>query len=61
VTFGHDGRVCYVSNAGSDDVSAVDLAARREVARIKVGRMPKRLLTVVVPERRATAHHPGGR
>ena len=61
VTFRHDGRVCYVSNAGSDDVSAVDLSARKEVARVKVGRMPKRLLTVVVPERRAAAHDSGDR
>jgi YVTN family beta-propeller protein len=61
VTFGHDGRVCYVSNAGSDDVAAVDLSARKEMARIKVGRMPKRLLTVVVPERRAAGRDTGGR
>lgn len=52
VAFGRDGRVCYVSNAGSNDVSAVDVSARKEVARIRVGKMPKRLLTVVVPERR---------
>lgn len=61
VTFSHDGRVCYVSNAGSDDVSAVDMSARKEVARIKVGRMPKRLLTVVVPERRAAGRASVGR
>jgi YVTN family beta-propeller protein len=52
LAFRRDGKVCYVSNAGSDDVSAVDLESRKEVARIKVGRQPKRLLTVVVPERR---------
>jgi YVTN family beta-propeller protein len=51
VAFRRDGKVCYVSNAGSDDVSAVDLEARKEVARIKAGKQPKRLLTVVVPER----------
>jgi YVTN family beta-propeller protein len=61
VTFRHDGRVCYVSNAGSDDVSAVDLSTRREVARIKVGRMPKRLLTVVVPQRQPADRGSGGR
>ena len=55
------GRVCYVSNAGSDDVSAVDLSARKEVARIKVGRMPKRLLTAVVPKRGGTGHDSSGR
>ena len=55
VTFRHDGQVCYVSNAGSDDVSVVDLAARKEVARIPVGKMPKRLVTIVVPERRSSA------
>ena len=55
VTFRHDGQVCYVSNAGSNDVSVVDLAARKEVARIPVGKMPKRLVTIVVPERRSSA------
>ena len=61
VTFRRDGRVSYVSNAGSDDVSAVDLPARTEVARLKVGRMPKRLLTVVAPDRRSAAPGSGGR
>lgn len=61
VTFGRDGRVCYASNAGSNDVSAVDLSARKEVARFKVGKMPKRLLTVVVPERQSASQDSGGR
>jgi YVTN family beta-propeller protein len=55
VAFRHDGQVCYVSNAGSDDVSVVDFAACKEVARIPVGTMPKRLVTIVVPERRSSA------
>lgn len=60
LTFRRDGVVCYVSNAGSDDVSAVDLSARKEVARFKVGKMPKRLLTVVVPAR-SNSKETGGR
>lgn len=61
LTFRHDGRICYVSNAGSDDVSAIDLSARKEVARIKVGKTPKRLLTVVVPDRKPPARDSDGR
>jgi len=38
-----------VSNTGSDDCSIIDTRARREVARIKVGKAPKRLVAVAVP------------
>jgi YVTN family beta-propeller protein len=37
-----------VSNSGSDDVSIIDAKARREVARLKVGRVPKRLVAASV-------------
>jgi YVTN family beta-propeller protein len=50
VTFSPDGKYCCVSNSGSDDCSIIDTQTRREVARIKVGKGPKRLLVVKVPE-----------
>ncbi|MGH7620348.1 MAG: YncE family protein [Gemmatimonadaceae bacterium] len=43
-----DGKRCFVSNRGSDDVSVIDIASRREVARVKVGRYPQRMAAVVV-------------
>ncbi len=50
LTFSPDGRYCCVSNAGSDDCSIIDTRTRREVARPKVGKEPKRLVVVSVPE-----------
>ena len=49
VAFSPDGNYVCVSNAGSDDVSIIDAKARREVARLKVGRVPKRLVAASVP------------
>jgi YVTN family beta-propeller protein len=43
VVFSPNGKLVCVSNTGSDDVSIIDAAARREVTRIKVGKAPKRL------------------
>ena len=43
-----DGKRAFVSNRASDDVSVIDLAGRREVARIKVGKYPQRMATVAV-------------
>jgi YVTN family beta-propeller protein len=51
VTFSPDGKYVCVSNAGSDDVSIIDARTRREVARIKTGSQPKRLLAAQVPAR----------
>jgi len=48
ITFSPDGHYCCVSNSGSDDCSIIDTRSRREVARIKVGKGPKRLLAVAV-------------
>jgi YVTN family beta-propeller protein len=47
LTFTPDSRFVYVANAGSNSVSAVDIATRKEVARIKVGQVPKRVITAV--------------
>jgi len=49
VAFSPDGKYVCVSNSGSDDVSIIDAKARREVACLKVGRVPKRLVAATVP------------
>jgi len=45
LTFTPDSRRVYVANAGSNSVSAVDVATRKEVGRIPVGQVPKRNIT----------------
>ena len=35
-----DGKFVYVTNLFSDDVSVIDAISEKEVARIKVGKMP---------------------
>ncbi len=49
LTFTPDSKMVYVANAGDNAVSAVDLKAMKEVAKIKVGEVPKRNGTIVVP------------
>jgi YVTN family beta-propeller protein len=49
LTFSPDGRFAYSANAGVNSISIVDTAARKAVAEIKVGPVPKRLLEVWVP------------
>jgi len=49
LAFSPDGKYCAVSNSGSDDVSIIETATRKEVARVKVGKMPKRLVAAAVP------------
>jgi len=48
IAFSPDGRYCCVSNSGSDDCSIIETRSRREVARVKTGKGPKRLLVVTV-------------
>jgi YVTN family beta-propeller protein len=48
LTFTPDSTRVYVANAGSNSVSAVDIATRKEVARIPVGQVPKRNITAVM-------------
>jgi len=50
VAFSPDGQYCFVSNSDSDDCSTIDTLRRQEVARIRVGKGPKRLLAVNVPD-----------
>jgi YVTN family beta-propeller protein len=49
LTFSPDGRFAYSANAGVNSISVVDTAARKAIAEIKVGAVPKRLLEVWVP------------
>ena len=49
VTFSRDGRYCCVSNVLSDDVSIIDVAGRKEVACVPVGKLPKRLVVAGAP------------
>lgn len=54
ITFSSDGKYAYVSNTGSNDVSAIAMDTFKEVARISGGKEPKRILTVVVPNRQVS-------
>ena len=49
VTLTPDGRTAYVANAGSNDVSVVDIRALKEITRIPVGQVPKRNITARLP------------
>ena len=49
LTFSPDGRYAYSANAGANSISIVDTAARKAIAEVKVGAVPKRLLEVWVP------------
>lgn len=47
--FQSDGKLLFVTNPGSNDVSVIDSVKMREVARIPVGLAPKRIVVVNVP------------
>jgi YVTN family beta-propeller protein len=47
LTFTPDSKSVYIANAGSNSVSVVDVASRRETTRIPVGQVPKRNITAV--------------
>ena len=49
IAFSPDGKYCAVSNSDSNDCSIIDTHTQREVARVKVGKGPKRVLVVNVP------------
>ena len=48
VTFTPDSKLLYIATENTDSVVVVDVAARKEVTRIKVGRSPKRNITMVL-------------
>ena len=49
VTLTPDGKTAYVANPVTNDVSVVDIKSMKETARIPVGFVPKRNVTVVLP------------
>ena len=49
LTFTPDSRKVYVSNAGANSVSSIDVKSMKELTRIKVGQVPKRNITAVLP------------
>ncbi len=49
VTGTPDGKRFYIANAGSNSVSVVDVATRKELLQIPVGQVPKRNITAVLP------------
>jgi len=49
VTLTPDGKTAYVANAGSNNVSVVDIFGMKEVTRITVGQVPKRNITAMLP------------
>jgi YVTN family beta-propeller protein len=51
LTFTPDGKTCYVSARGAGEVAAVDTESKKVVARIPVGKEPKRLVVVTPPEK----------
>jgi YVTN family beta-propeller protein len=48
VVFSPDGKFGCVSNTDSDDVSIFSVKERREVARVKVGKVPKRIAVAIM-------------
>ena len=48
VTFTPDSRQVYISTENTNSVVVVDVAARKEITRIKVGAAPKRNITAVL-------------
>ena len=49
VTFTPDSKFVYVSNAASASLSAIDTQSLKEVARIPVGQVPKRVVAALLP------------
>src|SRR4051812_6285279 len=48
--FSPDGKFCYISERIGDSVAVIDTATKKTVARIAVGKAPKRLLVVALPK-----------
>jgi YVTN family beta-propeller protein len=50
ISMSKDGKYATVSNADTDDASILDARSEKEIARVKVGTAPKRLLVIEVPQ-----------
>jgi YVTN family beta-propeller protein len=48
ITLTPDGKHAYIAIAGSNFVSAIDIASMKQIARIPVGQVPKRNITAVL-------------
>lgn len=55
LTFAPDGKVCYVSVRGNNEVAAVDTATKKIFTRISVGEVPKRLIVLTLPDKKPAA------
>ena len=51
LTFTPNGKICYVSARGSNAVAVVNTETKKVVNRLAVGKEPKRLIVVNVPEK----------
>jgi YVTN family beta-propeller protein len=51
LNFTPDGKICYVAVRSNNEVAAVDTATKKITARIPVGKEPKRLLVLTLPEK----------
>jgi YVTN family beta-propeller protein len=49
LTFAPDSKTVYIANSSFRSVSAIDAKTMKEVARLRVGEVPKRMNTLVVP------------
>jgi len=49
MTVTQDGSKAYIANAVTNDVSVIDLKAKKEIARIPVGATPKRNISAMLP------------
>jgi YVTN family beta-propeller protein len=54
VTITPDGKRAYVADPVTNQTLVVDIPTMKEVAKIKVGQVPKRNFTMVIPSRTAT-------
>jgi YVTN family beta-propeller protein len=54
LTFSPDGTRCYISERVGNTVAVIDADTRTPTARIAVGKVPKRVLIVTLPERTAS-------
>ena len=48
VTFTPDSKQLYIATENTDSVVVIDVASRKEITRIKVGKAPKRNITMVM-------------
>ena len=48
LTFTPDSKRVYVATESTDSVTVIDVPTRKEVTRVKVGRGPKRNITIVM-------------